>query len=412
MSVYLDSEIGHLTRVIVHSPGAEIERMTPESARQLLYHDIIPISVVSREHEKLKSFLSLVADVLEVRELATSVVEATTGEAKAAIVRSICESERADELMRMTPEELIDTLIGGLPATHDSLSDYLSERLYHIPPLPNLYFMRDGAMVFRDRALIGAMAHRVRMNESLLLKAVFSYVPRLGSGGLLFDGVLEGGGEVRLEGGDFLVVDRNTLVVGASERSSAEAIDKLAQNLVDTFAEPFHIFVVMLPREPSTIHLDMVFTLVDRTAALVYPPHILGPRRLRVVRMDVAPGGRTAIRDVPGLLEGLAEVGHELEPILCGGESSVYQQREQWMSGTNVLSFAPGKVIGYDCNVATAEAFAARGFTVRDVDTFLSGAEVVGDHDRLLVVTPGVELARGGGGARCMTLPVERAPAV
>jgi arginine deiminase len=126
----------------------------------------------------------------------------------------------------------------------------------------------------------------------------------------------------------------------------------------------------------------------------------------------VAPGGRTAIRDVPGLLEGLAEVGHELEPILCGGESSVYQQREQWMSGTNVLSFAPGKVIGYDCNVATAEAFAARGFTVRDVDTFLSGAEVVEDHDRLLVVTPGVELARGGGGARCMTLPVERAPAV
>jgi arginine deiminase len=126
--------------------------------------------------------------------------------------------------------------------------------------------------------------------------------------------------------------------------------------------------------------------------------------------MDVAPGARTTIRDVAGLLEGLAELGHELEPINCGGESSVYQQREQWMSGTNVLCFAPGKVVGYDCNAVTAEAFAARGFTVRSVDAFLTGAERVDDHDKLLVLTPGVELARGGGGARCMTLPVERAP--
>jgi arginine deiminase len=166
----------------------------------------------------------------------------------------------------------------------------------------------------------------------------------------------------------------------------------------------------MLPHEPSTIHLDMVFTLVDRHAALVYAPYVLGSKRLRVVRMDVAPGEETVIRDVAGIIEGLAELGVELEPILCGGESEVYQQREQWMSGTNVLAFAPGKVIGYDCNVATAEAFAASGFTVRPVDVFLSGEEHVDDHERLLVLTPGVELARGGGGARCMTLPVEREP--
>jgi arginine deiminase len=409
MSVYLDSEIGRLKRVIVHSPGTEIERMTPESARQLLYHDIIPISVVSREHEKLKSFLSQVAEVYEMKDLVSSVIN-TTGEAKAAVVRAISSDDRAGELIRMGVEELTDTLIGGLPARRHTLTDYLSERLYDIPPLPNLYFMRDGAMVFRDRALVGAMAHRVRVNESLLLKAAFSYVPQLGSEGILFDGVLEGGGDVRLEGGDFMPVSPNTLILGVSERSSAEAVDRLAQNLVDTFAEPFHILVVMLPHEPSTIHLDMVFTLVDRHAALVYAPYVLGSKRLRVVRMDVAPGEETVIRDVAGIIEGLAELGVELEPILCGGESEVYQQREQWMSGTNVLAFAPGKVIGYDCNVATAEAFAASGFTVRPVDVFLSGEEHVDDHERLLVLTPGVELARGGGGARCMTLPVEREP--
>jgi len=310
----------------------------------------------------------------------------------------------------MDTEELVDTLIGGLPARRHTLTDYLSERLYDIPPLPNLYFMRDGAMVFRDRALVGAMAHKVRVNESLLLKAAFSYVPQLGSEGILFDGVLEGGGDVRLEGGDVMPVSKNTLILGVSERSSAEAVDRLSQNLIDTFAEPFHIFVVMLPHEPSTIHLDMVFTLVDHHAALVYAPYVLGPERLRVVRMDVTPGRETVIRDVPGIIEGLGELGVELEPVLCGGESEVYQQREQWMSGTNVLAVAPGKVIGYDCNVATADAFAASGFTVRAVDAFLSGEEHIDDHERLLVLTPGVELARGGGGARCMTLPVEREP--
>ena len=407
MSVYLDSEIGRLKRVIVHSPGTEIEQMTPESARQLLYHDIIPISVVSREHEKLKAFLSQVAEVYEMKDLVTSVINAG-GEAKAAVVGAIADDDRAGELIRMGAEELTETLIGGLPARRHTLTDYLSERLYDIPPLPNLYFMRDGAMVFRDRALVGAMAHRVRVNESLLLKAAFSYLPQLGSQGILFDGVLEGGGDVRLEGGDFMPVSPNTLILGVSERSSAEAVDRLAQDLIDTFAEPFHLFVVMLPHEPSTIHLDMVFTLVDDHTALVYAPYVLGPKRLRVVRMDVDPGRETLIRDVPGLLEGLAELGVEVEPVLCGGESEVYQQREQWMSGTNVLAVAPGKVVGYDCNVATADAFAASGFTVRPVDAFLSGEEHIDDHERLLVLTPGVELARGGGGARCMTLPVER----
>ncbi|MFP4373394.1 MAG: arginine deiminase family protein [Spirochaetaceae bacterium] len=409
MSVYVDSEIGRLKRVIVHSPGTEIERMTPESARQLLYHDIIPISVVSREHEKLKAFLSQISEVYEMKDLVASVINAT-GEAKAAVVQAISPDERAGELIRLGADELVGTLIGGLPARRHTLTDYLSERLYDIPPLPNLYFMRDGAMVFRDRVLVGAMAHRVRVNESLLLKAAFSYVPQLDSEGILFDGMLEGGGDVRLEGGDFMPVSPNTLVLGVSERSSAEAVDRLVHHLTDTFAEPFHIFVVMLPHEPSTIHLDMVFTLIDHHTALVYAPYVLGPKRLRVLRMDVSPGRPTLIRDVSGLIEGLAELGVEVEPVLCGGESEVYQQREQWMSGTNVLAVAPGKIVGYDCNVATADACADAGFTVRPVDVFLCGEEHIDDHERLLVLTPGVELARGGGGARCMTLPVEREP--
>ncbi|MFP4205451.1 MAG: arginine deiminase family protein [Spirochaetaceae bacterium] len=409
MGVYLDSEIGRLKRVIVHTPGAEIERMTPESARRLLYHDIIPISVVSHEHEKLKRFLSLVSEVYELQELVADVLHRYP-EARAALVDSVAPSARSAELLRFSAVELADALVCGLPARKASLSDYLSDRLHDVPPLPNLYFMRDGAMVFRDHVIVGAMAYHVRLNESLLLKTVFSHSRTLRSGGLLFDGVREGCGNVRLEGGDFMVVDRNTLILGVSERSSPEALDRLGRNLVETFLEPFRLFVVLLPHEPSTIHLDMVFTLVDRDVALVYEPYILGSKRLRVVRMDIAPERDPELREVSGLIEGLTEVGVRVEPLLCGGSSAVYQQREQWMSGTNVFAFGPGKAIGYDCNAETAKAFSQAGFAVRPVDGFLSGTESPDDYERLLVVTPGVELARGGGGARCMTLPVEREP--
>ncbi len=407
MSVYLDSEIGRLKRVIVHSPGEEIERMTPTSARRLLYHDIIPISAVSSEHEKMKRFLETVCTVYEVRDLISEVLRSYS-EARSAVVGAIAPESRYQELLRMDVADLVEALVYGLPARRETIHDYLSDRLYDIPPLPNLYFMRDGAMVFRDRVLVGAMAHRVRTNESLLLKAAFTYAPDLESHGLLFDGVLEGSGDIRLEGGDVMPVGPNTLVLGISERSSANAIDHLVENLLNTFAEPFHLFIVLLPEGPSTIHLDMVFTLVDHDKALVYEPYILGAHRLRVVRADIAPGKRTVIRDVAGLIEGLREIGIELETISCGGTDPVYQQREQWMSGTNVLAFAPSKVIGYDCNKATAESFAANGFAVRSVDEFLSGEARVEDFKKLLVVTPGVELARGGGGARCMTLPIER----
>lgn len=407
MGLYVDSEIAPLKRVVVHSPGEEIERMTPTSARRLLYHDIVPISAVSREHEKLKRFLQTVCTVYELRDLVKDVVHASS-EARSALVEAVAPASRIEELMRMEAEELVGAVVYGLPAMRETVSDYLSDRLYDIPPLPNLYFMRDGAVVFRDHVLIGAMAHRVRTNESLLVKAAFAYATQLKPRGTLFDGVLEGCGDIRLEGGDVTALGPNTLAVGISERSSSEAVDYLVQNLLNTFAEPFRLFIVLLPEGPSTIHLDMVFTLVDRDKALVYEPYILGAQRLRAVRVDVEPGKRSVIRDASGLLEGLREVGIDLDPISCGGTDPVYQQREQWMSGTNMLAFAPGKVIGYDCNEATAESFAHSGFAVRPVDDFLSGVARVEDFEKLLVVTPGVELARGGGGARCMTLPVER----
>jgi len=174
--------------------------------------------------------------------------------------------------------------------------------------------------------------------------------------------------------------------------------------------EPLHIFAVILPKRRATIHLDMIFTLIDRELALVYEPCILGHERVPVVRMDVFPDGSRRLSSVPDLFHGLSSLGFELAPVLCGGSDPLSQQREQWISGANVFAFAPGKIIGYDCNEATFEALSRAGFTVRGADTFIEGRESVEDHKRLVVGIAGIELARGGGGIRCMTMPLKREP--
>ena len=413
MNVQIDSEYGKLEAVIVHTPGVEVESMTPQTAEEVLYNEIIPISVVSKEHEKLKSFLSLVSHVYEVRDLLADVLEdpVARGALIQAVARYSHDVSRDADLRRLRVPDLVETLVSGLQQKRDTLHGFLSARTFDIPPLPNLYFMRDGAMAFRDRVLIGSMAHRVRTNEALFMKTLFAYSQQFLSGGILFDGVQEAAEDVTLEGGDFLVVNASTILVGLSERTTAKAVDRLAERFEEVFNEPLTIFAVQLPLERSAIHLDMIFTILDKDVALVYEPLILGRNRVPVYRMDIVPGKPRRIKQVAGVIEGLGDHGVKLQTVLCGGSEPVHQQREQWLSGTNLFAFAPGKVIGYDCNTETFRAAEHAGFAVRNVDDFLSGRDSVDEYDRLLVGLPGMELARGGGGARCMTLPIARAPA-
>lgn len=431
----VSSETGPLRSVVIHTPGAEIESMTPRTAHEVLYNDIIPISVVRDEHRTLKAFLSLVAEVHEVTDLAAAALadEPTRETLIAGLCRSPRAARRADELRALSPAALTATIIGGLRSRNETLSDVLSPAEYDLPPLPNLYFMRDSSFVIGNSVAIGAMAHPVRTAEAMLLRAAFTSPHGVASAGIVYDGCGDeaGGGPAprggpgprgvptpggpatpgadhRIEGGDVLVVRADLLVVGVSERTSSAAVDALAASLVAASGAPLTVLAVVLPRERSTIHLDMVFTLVDRDRALVYEPLVAGARPLDVYRMHLAPGKRSRIRKVDALLPALAAEGVELEAIPCGGRDPVVREREQWLSAANAFAFAPGKVLGYDCNVATMEAFDAAGFAVVGVDEFLSGRRRVEEYDRLFVGLPGINLARGGGGPRCMTLPLAR----
>lgn len=404
------SETGRLRRVIVHTPGSEVEAMRPSCAEEDLYNDIIPMDIVQTEHAELKGFLSKVAVVHELKDiLAEALSEA---EARSELAAALCElndsAHRRDELAAMAPAELARVAVEGLPARHTRMEHYLRGREYDLPPLPNMYFMRDAAMVYRDRSIASAMRFKVRTPEALIHRLIFARHPDFKGAGRLFNGPALAAEGLSLEGGDFQAIGPNVVAIGVSERTSARAVDLIARGMADAFGEPFSVIAVELPVARATIHLDMAFTVIDRDACLVFEPVILGPRRARVARIDVAPGKEPRLREEDSLLGALKGVGFDLKPILTGGKDPIRQEREQWMSGANSFAYGPGKIVVYQVNVRTVEALSAAGFEYRSARDVIAGKADPMASGRLVVGFDGVELARGGGGARCMTCPVER----
>ncbi len=409
-AVRIDSEIGVLESVVVHTPGPEIEAMTPKTAVRLLYNDIIPLSVVKREHEILRSFLRLVCTVHEVEPLLVDIL--AVPEVRKEFIHTVTGffriPQRREELSVLEPADLARAVICGLRERKETLTSFLSESEFDFPPLPNLFFTRDYGMVFRNKVLTGSMANTVRRLEALLIRFVFLYHPEFRNGGILFDGALKTNPEITIEGGDFLVVSPDTLVIGISERTTTQAVDLLVDRFVTAGDIPVTIFAVLLPKERATIHLDMAFTLVDRTVALVHEPVILGKDRAPVIRISIDAEGNRTLERIDSLLQGLAAAGYAIEPILCGGPDPRLQQREQWIAGANSFAFGPGRFILYDCNEATLHEVEKAGYPVAHAERFVRGEQRIEDWPKLAVAVPGVELARGGGGIRCMTMPVRR----
>src|SRR5438132_1133747 len=193
-------------------------------------------------------------------------------------------------------------------------------------------------------------------------------------------------------------------LLGFSERSSPAALDHLC-DLVFEHCGVKDVIVVVLPNERTAIHLDMIFTQLDRELCCVYPPHFVGPERLAVLHRRKKSKG---VKEMPNFFAAMQAVDHPLEPVFCGGSDRSLQEREQWSSACNFFAVRPGLTVTYARNEATLRELEHAGFKTVSAESLLTGEEGLDDGDRAVITMDGSELVRGGGGPRCMSLPVRR----
>ena len=407
------SEIGELEGVILHTPGKEVENMTPSNAERALYSDILNLSVAVEEYRQFSGVLDKVTQTYQVKDLLAEILEQP--KIKLSLIEKICTYEQVlnikEDLLELPATELARQLIEGVNLKTDSLTTFLSDDRYSLRPLHNFFFTRDASVTMYDKVLISKMANKVREREAIVMEAIFNHSARFKTQTVNPLNFYNVGAESMIEGGDVQIAREDILVIGNSARTSSQGIDFIVNQLKQK-KERHYVVVQQLPDTPeSFIHLDMVFTFLDKDACMVYEPLIMKNSRYSTILITIDNGEVESIEKKTNLVNCLKELGMDMKPICCGGSSDIWtQEREQWHSGANFFAMGPGKVLGYARNVYTMEEMNKNGFEIIKANDVIAGKVELSDYEKYVVTIGGSELSRGGGGARCMSMPVRRKP--
>jgi arginine deiminase len=431
--------------------------MTPALRHELLFDDILYHELARHEHEAFRRLLSIIVppeDVLDSADLLRDLLD--DEEMRESIVEAVCllgmgvgpDTDREalkSEMLDADTDELLSWLIEGRPnpARDNRLTSYLSEMPYSLIPIPNLMFMRDPCAVIGNGLAVGRMAFPARQRESLLTRYAYRFHSLAGGGNgvpppMWFDPFSRSALEGRepdltlatLEGGDVLVIREDLLLVGVSERTSAQAVDALAKGLAREGSPVRTLYAIIMPKQRSTMHLDTIFTMMSKEDVMVYPPLIMpgGGEQVGIVRIRIERDGSTQLEPVKKSLVACLEeeLGRPLNPVYCGGNSRLYQEREQWTDGANTFTLRPGLVVGYERNPQTYKALEAAGYRVipegdivrwrveagseREWVTNDALVEEIRSHPerKYAIQISGLELSRARGGPRCMAMPLLR----
>ena len=396
------SEIGRLRKVMLHCPGRELENLMPEYLERLLFDDIPYLKAAQAEHDAFAGCLrdngaevvylrDLVAETIVEPEVRQELVEQFLDEAEIT-------GHRIREILRdyfaiMSDEHLVDAMMAGVRKSDvrgfetGKLSDYLSFRSddypFIIDPMPNLYFTRDPFATIGTGVSLHRMHTVTRNRETLFGKFIFQYHPLYKDAPKWYDR----GESSSLEGGDILILSPEVIAVGISQRTEEDSIDKFAHTVLSISQTFKKILAFDIPKTRSFMHLDTVFTMVDRDKFTVHP-NILS--EITVFVMELV-DGRVRIQEEQGRLEDILKEHLGLDQVTlikCGSDSPIDAAREQWSDGSNTLAIAPGEVVVYERNYVTNRILEEHGITVHTV--------------------PCSELSRGRGGPRCMSMPFVR----
>ncbi|MDY3282685.1 arginine deiminase [Dysosmobacter sp.] len=394
------SEIGRLKKVLLHRPGRELENLMPEYLERLLFDDIPYLQEAQREHDAFADCLRGAG--VEVVYLADLTAQSLTDRTvrQEFITQFLDEAGLRDQRTRDALEEylsdlpdrqLVEACMAGVRKSElrrgaARLGDFLSDDDYPfaVDPLPNLYFTRDPFATIGTGVSIHRMHTATRNRETLFGKFIFEHHPEYKNAPRWYDR----GETSSLEGGDILVLSPEVLAVGISQRTREDSIDQLAEAVLTGSKTFKRVLAVDIPKTRSFMHLDTVFTMVDRDKFTVHP-NIL--REITVFVMELDGNGKMTIRQQEGRLEDILKEQLRLDRVTlipCGQGSEIDAAREQWSDGSNTLAIGPGEVVVYSRNHVTNRALEEAGVKLH--------------------VIPSAELSRGRGGPRCMSMPLWR----
>ena len=400
--IHNTSEIGRLKKVMLHRPGEELENLMPEYLERLLFDDIPYLKEAQKEHDAFADCLR--SQGVEVVYLTDLVVESLTdGDVRRELLRQFLDEadiqdsrtrEAVEEYLSAMPDqEMVPAMMAGvrnsqLRTGSARLGDYLSaagdDYPFAVDPMPNLYFTRDPFATIGTGVSLHKMHTVTRNRETLFGKFIFEHHPLYKNAPRWYDRGLTSS----LEGGDILILSPQVLAVGISQRTREDSIDTLAETVL-TYDGTFQkVLAFNIPKTRSFMHLDTVFTMVDRDKFTVHP-NILG--QLTVFVMELDENRKMTIRQEDGRLEDILKEHLGLDSVTlipCGRGSEIDAAREQWNDGSNTLAIAPGEVVVYARNYVTNQSLEEAGIRIHTI--------------------PSAELSRGRGGPRCMSMPLWR----